>query len=46
MALPQRDNVIDEIRRTDALLEQAVMRGMTDEADRLREKLRKLTERI
>jgi len=46
MALPQRDNVIDEIRRTDALLEQAVMRGMTDEAERLREKLRKLTERI
>ena len=46
MALPQRDNLIDEIKRIDALLEYAVMHGELEEAERLREKLRKLTERI
>jgi len=46
MALPQRDNLIDEIKRTDALLEYAVMQGETEEAERLREKLKRLTEKI
>jgi len=43
MALPQRDNLIDEIKRTDALLEHAVMNGDDEEAERLREKLKRLT---
>jgi len=42
MALPQRDNFIDEIKRTDALLEYAVMHGDIEEAERLREKLKRL----
>lgn len=46
MALPQRDNLIDEIKRTDALLEFAVMHGDEAEAERLREKLRKLAEKL
>lgn len=42
MAMPQRDNLIDEIVKTDALLEYAVMHGETEEAERLRAKLRQL----
>ena len=30
MAMPQRDNLIDEIVKTDALLEYAVMHGETE----------------
>ena len=44
MALPQRDNLIEEIKRTDMLLEWAVEHGDEQEAERLREKLRRLTE--
>ena len=44
MAMPQRDNVIEEIKRLDALLEYAVEHGYEAEAERLREELRKLTE--
>ncbi|MBQ0032586.1 MAG: hypothetical protein KBT68_07265 [bacterium] len=40
--MPQRDNLIDEIVKTDALLEYAVMHGETEEAERLRAKLRQL----
>lgn len=36
----QRDDLIDEIQKTDALLEYAVMHG--EEAERLRAKLRRL----
>ena len=36
MAMPQRDNLIDEIVKTDALLEYAVMHGEVEEAERLR----------
>ena len=36
MAMPQRDNLIDEIVKTDALLEYAVMHGEIEEAERLR----------
>lgn len=39
----QRDNYIDALMRTDVLLEYAVQHGMTEEADRLREKLRQLS---
>ncbi len=44
MAMPQKDNVIEEIKRLDALLEYAVMHGEEEEAERLREALRRLTE--
>ena len=36
MAMPQRDNLIDEIQKTDLLLEYAVMHGDDAEAERLR----------
>ena len=39
----QRDNYIDALMRTDALLEYAIQHGMTEEADRLREKMRQLS---
>ena len=42
MAMPQRDDLIDAIRKTDALLEYAVMHGEEAEAERLRAKLRQL----
>ena len=44
MALPQRDNFIEELKRTDLLLEWAVQHGDEEEAERLRQKLRRLTE--
>ena len=41
MAMPQRDDLIEEIKRTDLLLEWAVRHGDVAETERLREKLRK-----
>ena len=38
MAMPQRDDLIEEIKRTDLLLEWAVQHGDEAEAGRLREK--------
>ena len=46
MAMPQRDNMIEAIKRLDALLEYAVMHGDEEEAERLREALRRLTDRV
>ena len=46
MAMPQRDNVIEEIKRLDALLEYAVEHGEETEAERLREELKRLTDSI
>ena len=46
MAMPQRDNVIEEIKRLDLLLEYAVQHGDEAEAERIREELKKLTETI
>ena len=46
MAMPQKDDLIEEIKRTDLLLEWAVQYGDEAEAERLREKLRKLAETI
>ena len=57
MAMPQRDDppsrcalrrtsTIEAIKRLDALLEYAVMHGDEEEAERLREELRKLTESV
>ena len=42
MAMPQRDELIGEIRKTDLLLEYAVQHGELEEAERLRAKLRRL----
>ena len=42
MAMPQRDELIDEIQKTDLLLEYAVQHGEVEEAERLRAKLRRL----
>ena len=46
MAMPQRDEKIEAIKRLDALLEYAVMHGDEAEAKRIREELRKLTESV
>ena len=46
MAMPQRDNVIEEIKRLDMLLEYAVEHGDEAEAERIREELKRLTESI
>ncbi len=46
MAMPQRDDTIDALKRLDALLEYAVMHGDEAEAERLREELRKLAESV
>ena len=57
MAMPQRDDppsrcalrrtsTIEAIKRLDALLEYAVMHGDEEEAARLREELRKLTDEV
>ena len=46
MAMPQRDNVIEEIKRLDLLLEYAVQHGDEAEAARLREELNRLTDSI
>lgn len=46
MAMPQRDETIEEIKRLDALLEYAVMHGDEKEAERIREELRKLADEV
>ena len=46
MAMPQRDDTIEAIKRLDALLEYAVMHNDEVEADRIREELKRLTEAI
>ena len=46
MAMPQRDEKIEAIKRLDALLEYAVMHEDEAEAERIREELRKLTESV
>ena len=46
MAMPQRDKVIEEIKRLDALLEYAVQHDDEAEAERIREELKRLTDSI
>ena len=46
MAMPQRDETIEEIKRLDALLEYAVMHADEAEAERIRAELRKLTDEV
>ena len=44
--MPQRDDTIEAIKQLDALLEYAVMHDDEEEAERLREELRKLAESV
>ena len=46
MAMPQRDETIEEIKRLDALLEYAVMHADEAEAERIREELARLVESV
>ena len=46
MAMPQRDEKIEAIKRLDALLEHAVMHNDESEAERLRAELIRLAEEI
>ena len=46
MAMPQRDDTIEAIKRLDALLEYAVMHEDEEEATRIREELRKLADEV
>ena len=46
MAMPQRDDTIEAIKRLDALLEYAVMHGDEEEVERIRAELRKLTDDV
>ena len=46
MAMPQRDETIEKIKRLDALLEYAVMHEDEAEADRLRAELHRLVEKV
>ena len=45
-AVSQRDDTIEAIKRLDALLEYAVMHDDEEEAERIREELRKLTDEV
>ena len=46
MAMPQRDDTIEAIKRLDLLLEYAVMHGDEEEAERIRAELCKLTDEV
>ena len=46
MAMPQRDDTIEAIKRLDALLEYAVMHNDEEEAERIRAELRKLMDEV
>ena len=46
MAMPQRDNTIEAIKRLDALLEYAVVHSDEEEAERIREELRRQMDEV
>ena len=46
MALPQRDNYIDQIQRLEGLMAYAEAHQDWDEVERLKEQLRRLLERV
>ena len=46
MAMPQRDDTIEAIKRLDALLEYAAIYDDEEEAERIREELRRLTDEV
>lgn len=46
MALPQRDNYIDQIQRLEGLMAYAEAHQDWDELERLKERLKRLLERV
>ncbi len=46
MALPQRDNYIEQIHRLEGLIAYAEAHGDWDELERLKERLKRLLERV
>lgn len=46
MAMPQRDNTIEELKRLDALLEYAVEHGEMEETERIRAEFRRLAKDV
>ena len=46
MAMPQRDDTIEVIKRLDALLVYAVMHGDEEDTKRIRKELRKLADKF
>ena len=46
MAMPQRDDTIEAIKRLDLLLGYAVMHGDEEEAQRIREELHNLMDEV
>lgn len=46
MALPQRDNYIDQIQRLEGLMAYAVARQDWEELERLKERLKKLLDKM
>ena len=46
MALPQRDNNIEQIHRLEGLIAYAEAHGDWDELERIKERLRRLLERV
>ena len=46
MAMPQRDDTIEAIKRLDALLEYTVMYDDEEESERIREELHRLTDEV
>ena len=46
MALPQRDNYIDQIQRLEGLMAYAEQQQDWDELERLKERLKKLLDRM
>ena len=46
MALPQRDNYVEQIQRLEGLMAYAEAHGDWDELERLKERLRRLVEKV
>jgi hypothetical protein len=46
MAMPQRDDTIEAIKRLDALFKYAVMHSDEEEVERIREELCRLTDEV
>jgi len=46
MAMPQRDDLIDQLNRLEGLFAWATEHGDVEEAKRLEEKIRKLAEKL
>lgn len=46
MALPQRDNYVEQIHRLEGLMAYAEAHGDWDELERLKDRLRRLVEKV